>query len=377
MKIAFLFGAWSIGNRPLDFNCLLSSPRGLTGSEHGICQVAKEFAKFGHEVDLYTVHFANKPDKWEGVNLLNASDIYSQYHSNYDAVISWSEPDLLRYFNPNSVRVCYQMLNDWSYCQEGFHDVTDIFITVSDVLKDFITAPDKMKYPSLEKWNVVPLGCDPDLYTDNRVKGRIVWTSSADRGLHNLLEVYPRIKKEVPEASLKIFYNFEYGNILNIEPNDPNNHPHVVEMGNRLRYCLESIKRMRNLDVEHVGSISRNRMVKELNEASVFGYPFSAVAFTEGFSVSTLEGLASYTVSVISGEDCLGSVYKDSGAIIIDSPIRENLDKFADAVIKSLKNKEYSDQVIDKCREFAKKHTWKDTSLKIEQIIKANSKYRG
>jgi len=30
MKVALLFGQWSIGNRPLDFNCLMSSDRGLT-----------------------------------------------------------------------------------------------------------------------------------------------------------------------------------------------------------------------------------------------------------------------------------------------------------------------------------------------------------
>lgn len=79
-----------------------------------------------------------------------------------------------------------------------------------------------------------------------------MWTSSADRGLMNILEIFPDIKKEVPESTLKIFYHFSYGDILKIEPNDKNQHPHVVEMGQRLRYCLEVIKRLKPLGVEHI-----------------------------------------------------------------------------------------------------------------------------
>jgi len=375
MKIAFLFGAWSIGNRPLDFNCLMSSPRGATGSEIGICLTAQEMAKAGHDVHLFTVHFANKPDKWEGVTLHHVNNLVSEIDSSYDAVISWSEPDLLRYVPDTCVRVCYQMLNDWSYCQEGFHDVTDIFITVSHKLQEFITA--KMKYPSLEKWNVIPLGCVPELYKDERVPGRIVWTSSADRGLMNLLEIFPAVKKAVPEATLKIFYHFNYGDLLKIEPNtQATNHPHVVEMAHRLRYCVETIKRLKLLGVEHVGSVSRDRIVKELNEASVFAFPADTVAFTEGFSCSTLEALASFTVPVITDMDCLGEVYNDSGAVVVPSPVRPNIKQFTEEVIKGLQNKSHADNVIAKCREFAKQHTWQNTAQKIESLIINHSKFR-
>ena len=170
MKVAILFGAWSIGTRPLDFNCLMSSSRGLTGSEIGIALVAKEMVKSGHDVHLFTVHSDNMPESWENVKLHNINNLYNDLHSyNFDAVISWSEPDLLRYAPATSIRVCYQMLNDWSYCIEGFHDVTDIFITVCNKLKEHITNPKKMKYPSLEKWHIVPLGCSPELYEDKRV----------------------------------------------------------------------------------------------------------------------------------------------------------------------------------------------------------------
>lgn len=117
-------------------------------------------------------------------------------------------------------------------------------------------------------------------------------------------------------------------------------------------------------------------MSKELSEASVFAFPFSGVTFTEGYSCSTLESLASFTVPVISDGDCLGEVYNNSGAIVVKSPIRQNLKEYTKEVIRSLKDKEYADSVISKCREFAKEHTWKNTSDKITEIIMKHAKYK-
>jgi glycosyltransferase involved in cell wall biosynthesis len=372
MKFALLFGAWSIGARPIDFNNIMLNPRGLTGSELGICMVAKELAAMGNEVHLYTVHKENKPKMWDCVYLHDVNEI-PLISSNTDAVISWSEPDLLRYVPNSCVKICYTMLNDWHFSQPGFSDVTDIFVTVCNMLKDRLIA--NMEPHDQSKWSVVPLGCTPELYSDQRVPGRIIWTSSADRGLHNLLEIFPKIKKAVPDAHLKIFYHFEYGNILNVEPNDTAAHPHIREMGNRLRYIKESIKRLSHLGVEHVGPVSRTQMVKELSEASIFAGSFDTVAFTEGFSVSTLEALASFTAPIITDCDCLGEVYTNSGAVIVKSPVRANLNQFAEEVIKALKDKNHADDVINKCRQFAEKYTWKNTAIQLQGLVINHSKF--
>lgn len=117
-------------------------------------------------------------------------------------------------------------------------------------------------------------------------------------------------------------------------------------------------------------------MAKELSEASVFAFPFSGVTFTEGFSCSSLESLASFTVPVISDADCLGEVYANSGAIIVKSPIRQNLKEYTQEVIKALKDKDHADKVISKCREFANQHTWKHTADKITNIIMNHAKFK-
>ena len=368
MKIAFLFGSWSIGTRPLDFNCLWSSPRGLTGSELGIVITAKEMAKLGHDVSLFTVHGPNKPGVWEGVKLYHVGEKSSMITSDFDAVVSWSEPDILRDLPAKPVKVVCQMLNDFTYCQPGFDDAVDVWTAPCQMLIDHLV--NQPNAPSKNKFVVLPLGCDPSWYSDKRVSGRVIWASSADRGLHLLLQEWPKIKAAVPYADLRIFYNFNYSSVEGMEPNS-SNHPHFLELGHRARYMKETIKRLKPLGVEHIGSVSRDKIQEEMSMASILAFPCSTVAFSEGFSVTALEAHASYTVPVIGDTDCLGSVYGNSGALMIPRPVKHHLSEFTDSVIHALTNKSFADEVIAKCQVFAAEHTWAKQTEKLKDIIKS------
>jgi hypothetical protein len=94
------------------------------------------------------------------------------------------------------------------------------------------------------------------------------------------------------------------------------------------------------------------------------------VIFSEGFSVTALEAHASFTVPIITNQDCLGQVYHNSGAIMINSPVKNNLQEFVYATIKSLTDQQFSDKVIEKCRQFAHQHTWQIVAEKMEAIMK-------
>jgi glycosyltransferase involved in cell wall biosynthesis len=366
MKIAVIFGVWSCGTRPLNFNELWTSPRGLTGSDLGVVVISKELAVRGHDVHLFTAHVApaNKPQTWENVNLYNFEE-RNIIDDSFDAIISINEPDVFRGINSKALKVCWQFLNDFTYSQPGYDDFVDVWLSPCEMHMEYL----KKLVPKPEKWSVLSLGCTPEWYEDKRVPGRVIWTSSCDRGLHWLLNQWPTIKEAVPYATLKIFYHFNYDTVINFEHNS-GYHPHIVEMAQRMRYIREMAKKLKPLGVEHVGSISRADMEKEASKASVFAFPVDTVAFSEGFSVSTLEAHASFTVPVITDADCLGSIYKDSGAIVIKSPVREHLPEFTDAVIKGLTNKEFADGVIEKCRAFASNHAWSKVAEKMESIIK-------
>lgn len=378
MKIAVILGSFSIGSRPLDFwfSNIWISTRGLTGTDLATVMISQELEHRGHDVHLFTVHAEphNKPASWQNIKLYNYDERLSIIDDSFDAIISFNEPNAFMGLTEKPIRICWNMLNDFHFSTPGFDNYVDQWLGVCEMHTAYLK--NQLPESKSEKWATLHLGCDPNWYEDKRVPGRIIWASSADRGLHWLLQCFPQIKAAVPEAHLKIFYHFNYGNIANIEPNSRIDHPHIVEMGQRIRYMKYAIEKLKPLGVEHVGSVSREEIRKQFSEASVLGFSCDTVAFSEGFSVTTLEAHASFTVPVITDKDCLGSIYNDSGAIVIKDPIKNHLPEFAAAIIKSLNDKEFADSVIEKCRKFANEHSWRECAEKMENIIKSHPKFK-
>lgn len=357
MKFALVLGYFSIGARPLDFNDLFGSSRGLTGTELGIVMQAKELAALGHDVSLFTVFTDNaQPESWENVKLFSITEL----HSEFDVVVSWNEPDVFRGIN-GPLRVCAQMMNDFTYCGPGFEDLVDLWAVPSQRLLEHL-AP-QMQH--LEKLHVIPLGCQPDWYGGDKVSGRVIWASSADRGLHNLLQEWHKIKAAVPHAHLRIFYNFNFGNLFNIENGAD---PWTLEVAQRVRYMWAMINRLQHLDVQLLGSVSRLQINKEMSEAQVLAFPCDTVRFTEGFSCATLEGCAAAACPVISDVDALGSIY---GGVVpmVQSPVPEHLEQVSELVIKALTDKSYRDSVNEKCVAFAATHTWTEVTKQLVRLI--------
>lgn len=375
MKIGIILGTYSVSARPLDFwyHNIWTSDRGLTGTDLTFIQTAIELKKLGHDVSIFTCHAQpdHKPKLWEDIKLYNIDDLEFVADDSFDALISINEPDVFRFTSSKPVKILWQMLNDFPYCKPGWEDLFDQALGVcpqhTEHLKTQVSKP--------EKWSTVSLGCSPEWYQDQRVPGRMIWCSSADRGLHWLLSEWATIKKAVPYASLRIFYHFNFDHINNIEHNSSGTPPKFIEMAQRVRYIRHAIEKLKHLGVEYVGSVSRDQMKKEFSEASVFPFCCDTVVFSEGFSVSAMEAHASYTVPIITNQDCLGSVYKGSGCTMLDVPMKNNVSEFTETVIKSLIDKKFADAIVEKCRDFSQQYTWTQSALKIEKAI-SNLKLR-
>jgi glycosyltransferase involved in cell wall biosynthesis len=383
VKIAFLFGEFLVGHRPLDFNVLFTSKRGLSGSDLGVSRAAQEFAKQGHDVSLFTVHCPNKPDVWEGVKLYDIKDKTSIIKSDWDAIISWCEPDAFRDLPSEPIRVCSQQLNDFTYCKEGFDDFVDIWASPSE---------GHFKHhahqtPKFEKWVVVPDGCDPALYTPGKkVRGRVVHISSPDRGMHWLLSEWQNIKKRVPEAHLRTFYHCSQGDVKSFEKGFKDRSPYficppsIMELGQRMRYLDRAMTKLEPLGVQRIGSVSRDEIVEELDQAMVLGYPASMVNnFCEGFSCSIMEACAAGCVPVISDVDALGELYGGAAPMIHmpKPPAQPDMKQFTDLVVKSLTDDKWIEEITKKCQALAAKYTWKLATDKYIKVIQGHPKYKG
>lgn len=367
MKIAFIYGDLSLGGRPFNPSILRTDSRGLTGSEISCFRIALEMVKRGHEISFFS-RFINCvfPGNWEGIHLYNLDD-FKTSSTEWDAVCSWNEPDIHRYSPPKSLRLVNQQLNDFNYCHEGFDDFVDVYTSPSVTHCEFLK--NDCKNLTKEKFVILPNGCNPDDYSENKVEGRMVWASSCDRGLHWLLQEWKEIKKAVPKAHLKVFYRLARYDFEDFELHTHSQYERgLLEMGQRIRYIKHTLPKLRSLDIEHIGSISRIQMIQEMNEAIVLPYPCDPIRFTEGFSVTTMEACAAGVVPIISKIDSLGEIYGEA-VPTIDLPVKNHLKQFRELIIQTLTDEKYREEIKIKAKKLARQYTWTDIAKRLENIL--------
>lgn len=90
---------------------------------------------------------------------------------------------------------------------------------------------------------------------------RIVYGSSYDRGLEHLLKMWPAIRREVPDAELRIFYGW---NLFDVAWGDNPERQAWKEKMNKL---------MEQEGITHLGRISHEAVKKEFEEAGIWAYP--------------------------------------------------------------------------------------------------------
>jgi hypothetical protein len=388
MRIAFLYGKFSIGQRPFNFDRIFDDPRGLTGSELSCLEYAKAMAARGHETMLL-VGQETVDRELDGVEIRQLDN--PERVAGFDVVYAWNEPNLLREVAPGPLRVVNQQLNDFGYCHPGWEEWTDLVTSPSAHHLEFL----KKQAPGVRAWDVMPNGCDPSQYrTDRRVPGRVIWASSADRGLHRLLEMWPAIKSAVPHATLKCFYNFKSEPFDVLETPGPNVHPDLLEIAQRKRYIRYAMGKLQGerWGVEHVGSVSRDRMRCEFEKAEVLAYPCDTIRYTEGFSVTTMEGCASGALPITTNVDALGQIYggavpqvsmclpfKDvrSGREYAGGFVETCRNQFLDLVVRGLSDPEWRADQSALCRMLAEQHAWPVLAERLECILQSALQKRG
>lgn len=380
MKLAFIYGLWSSAQHRFDFDQLWDSPRGLTGSEVSCFSIAREMVRRGHDVTIFTGLKPGSDRIWEGVKLADVESIPQAItapndRSDWHAAYSWNEPDPLRPIHWSVIRMCNLQINSFNHCQPGYDDFVDVWTSPSDSHRKVVGAT----APNPQKWIVVPNGCDPSQYeVREKIKGRVIWASSPDRGLHWLLQVWPQVKAAVPEASLRIFYHIDRW-VSHFTSVDTRVDPSYPEFASRAFYLQEAVRRIvprKDLSVEIFDSVSRKRMASEMSDAQVLGYPCDTVLYTEGFSATIMESCAAGILPVITDQDAFGEVY--GGHVpMVKSPVGPRINEYRDLLIRALKDDVFRTEALTKTKALSERYTWKKITEDVESQIVAARTSRG
>jgi len=365
-----LFYPSSMMANPVNPDEIWTSSRGLTGSELTCFMFATELAKRGHSVTVFS-NFT-KIGKIGDVICCHYGEWASTYHSHeWNALCSFMTPEPLKIANPSAFRLFDQQVSDFKLCEPGWESYVDLLCPLSHSHARYMRS--LTSFPS-EKWRVINNGVDTSIFKPgDKIPGKMVWASSHDRGLHWLLEAFPKIKRRVPHAELHVFYNFAgLQHLYNIPENESS--PHMRELGQRSRYTVEALHRLREHGVFARDSVSREIIRDEMASAELLAYPCDPVHYTETFGVTVLEACASGAVPVLCAADAFDELWSEV-CPNVPAPYSAHKQEYEDLVVNMLTDDMRRKQISELCIKHAKKFEWANLVCDLETCLTTRGKH--
>lgn len=180
--------------------------------------------------------------------------------------------------------------------------------------------------------------------------GKMIFTSSPDRGLENLLYCLPWVKEQIPELKLEIFYGFHNWQEMAKARGD--------QAGlDRIGAMKESIEKAKDWATLH-GRLDQTELAQHWKESYVWGY---LDTFLETYCLSAKEAQCAAVPSVTSNVGALKYTVGEYGTLVAHHPYsKEGRVQFVDEVIKLHKDKDYWIAQSKKAFEGSKGISWDD-----------------
>lgn len=234
---------------------------GLGGSETAVIYLSKELTKLGWKVTVYADP-REEQGEYEGVTYLpfyhwNARDIFN-------ILIAWRQPGLV------DTGVCAKNI------YVDMHDVGNpAEFTPERLAKiDRVVVKSEAHYQTIknvprEKILVSTNGIDTQLIEKLEVANdplSVFWGSSYDRGLSHLLDIWPEVIKEVPQAKLHVFYGWNLFDAV-FGPNGSGPNPE------RQAWKAKMEGKMNQPGVIHHGRVAQRELLEWVGKCGIWAYP--------------------------------------------------------------------------------------------------------
>lgn len=172
---------------------------------------------------------------------------------------------------------------------------------------------------------------------------RIIYTSSYDRGLSHLLEMWPEVKKEVPDAELHIFYGFQlFDKFYHDNPSSMKWKENMVEM-------------MKYEGVTDHGRIAQPLLVEEYKKSGIWAYP---THFGEINCISAIKAQAYGCEPVVVNYAALKETVQFGRKIDGDVYDLETKEAFKNQLIDALKNPMPEEKRQEMMKWASEKYSW-------------------
>jgi glycosyltransferase involved in cell wall biosynthesis len=274
---------------------------GIGGSETAAVAMARELARRGHEVVMFGEHKGfegiwQDVDRWgREVSAGESSKISSVKYVRYqdgvedpkllecDVFVSSRDKRAIRLLPDGAAKAKVLWIHDVHCGDDWDNDVLrfDRVYCLTKWHKGFVEG----MYPHVDpaKIKVTRNGIDPDRFRDLDWKAKgpsFVYSSSPDRGLDVLLDMWPKIRALEPGATLDVYYGFENWRKLNAE----NKRGLAV-----VNYMFERVTSMADEGVRYHGRVGQRELAEAQKKALIWFYP---TRFSETYAITALEAQA-------------------------------------------------------------------------------------
>ena len=360
----------------------------IGGSESALFYLCRELAKLGHETEIIN-NCGNEAGTYEGVSYAQFTTLADLVkHSKtkeYDFFISFRDLPAFLFPIKAKKRIWWghdDFSNVWNYSDyrallgktflkvAGF--LTNIFcdhlFVVSNWLGEICTdclgiKKDKI-YVTKNGIHLPYFKVEPTQQLRDEL--RLIYTSVPARGLDILLDIFPRIKEKVPQATLHVYCGWDLGmlkeedKILAKSLYDRTNQPGVIREGTK----------------------KHSELAKDLMISSLMLYPSHPVPkagfFAETSCIAALEAQAAGCPVIASKRGALPESIVDgkTGILIEGSPYSESFkEKFTDETVKLLKDPERLSAMRISAQQFiSNNYTWeivaKEWTREFERMLK-------
>lgn len=264
--------------------------KGLGGSETAVVEIAKRLGVRGFKVTVF--NSVKKTATFGNVTYKNYKKI--NFADKFNYFISWRNPALFEHVENLDAKKKYIWLHDVPNPQQfkNVESIDKIFV-LSKHHRQFLpnVAEEKFFYTS----NGINVELIEEIEKENieRDANRIIYASSADRGLERLLDVWTEVKKEVPDA--KLVWAYGWNTFDAIRSGDPEAMAWKKTMQNK----------MKELGVEELGRLSKADLIREFFKANIWAYP---TEFDEINCIVAQEAQACGCYPITSGHGVLNEV---------------------------------------------------------------------
>ena len=346
---------------------------GVGGSETYIIEHARYIQKSGL-FDVYVFCNCLEEENFEGVIYKPLADYYSFIKQNYihTCIVSRYSEYLPVTFKGWTENV-YMVVHDLT--------PTGIVIPLDKKLKKIFCLTEwhveyfTQFFPSLKNITVpFYYGIDFDKFKNNNISFKenykFIYSSFPNRGLLQLLQMWPKIYEFQPQASLHIYCDIDGKWVNQVEG----------EMMNKIRqlfidYCVKE----NNMNIYYHGWVNKKVLADAWLTSDIWFYPCT---FMETFCLTALEAALTKTLVITNNLAALQNTVGHRGVVIKGEPMETEWQEKALSKIKKYldpENIKLKNELIERNYEWASTLSWESQAQKLlnDHILQEKLEYKG